>query len=192
MIRHARTRRARRGATIVESALVLALLLLFLFGIFEYCRYLLVTQLLSNAARDGVRYAATNIDKSANFVTTAESGLQSITSYVIQESKGANNWVSGFTVTVFPCDNAQIMQTPTPVIAPSSTIVNWKTYTSGGVEKQVSFTERLGLRITATDRPVLPVVWIPSGSGGNGLVVSFYGSGNTVPISITAVTNPEN
>ena len=74
LCRH-RRRRLRSGATLVETALVLSLLLLFLFGIFEYARYLLVHQLLANAARDGVRYASVNVDKSNAFVTTAEGGV---------------------------------------------------------------------------------------------------------------------
>lgn len=59
-----RSRRARlnerRGSTLVEAALVLPVLLLFLFGIFEYGRYLMTLQLVNNAARDACRYAVTN------------------------------------------------------------------------------------------------------------------------------------
>src|SRR5262245_20504797 len=50
-------RRTRRGMTLVESALVLSTALLFLFGIFEYCRYLFVRQVAENAVREGARYA---------------------------------------------------------------------------------------------------------------------------------------
>jgi Flp pilus assembly protein TadG len=48
---------ARRGATIVEAAVVISLFLLFLFSIFEYGRYVMMENLLVNAAREGCRYA---------------------------------------------------------------------------------------------------------------------------------------
>lgn len=169
--------RPRRGTTLVETAVVLSLLLLFLLGIFEYARYLMITQLLANAARDGVRYAATNVDKSNSFVTVAEGGRMSIRDRVIQECKGANTLVSGFGVAVYPCDNTALYQNP-PVIQPKASYTSWN---------QATFTERLAVEITATYTPVLPVVWLP----GAGLTVSFYGSGNTVPIKIVAASGSE-
>ena len=175
------TRRRRRGATIVEAALVLSLFLLFLFGLFEYSRYLLVHQMLANAARDGVRYASTNVDKSNAFLTTDEAGSTNITQYVRNECKGAQNWIQSFAVNVYPCDNTQLMNMTTPVITPKTGYTSWN---------QASFTERLALEITGTYRPILPIVWLPNG-GSNGLVVSFFGSGNTVPVRVVAVTNPE-
>jgi len=55
---HRRTPKARRqGVTIVETALVVAVFLLFLFGLFEYGRYIMLRQLLDNAAREGARLA---------------------------------------------------------------------------------------------------------------------------------------
>lgn len=50
-------RRRRRGATVVETALVITLCLLFVFGIFEYGRYLMVRNLMDNAVQEGARYA---------------------------------------------------------------------------------------------------------------------------------------
>jgi Flp pilus assembly protein TadG len=47
----------RRGATIVEMALVLPICLLFLMGLFDFCRLLMVRQVVDNAAREGARYA---------------------------------------------------------------------------------------------------------------------------------------
>lgn len=180
---NARRRRLRGGATLVETALVLSLLLLFLFGIFEYARYLLVTQMLSNAARDGARYAATNVDKSSTFVTVNEGGETCIRDYVIQECKGADKWVEGFTVTAFPCDSSDVSGSYAnpPVIKPKASYSSWN---------EASFTDRLAVRITCTYRPVLPVVWLPN-AGTNGFVVGFYGSGGTVPLTITAATGSE-
>jgi len=47
----------RRGAATVETALVLPICLLFLFGILEYGRYIMVLQVTTNAAREGAHYA---------------------------------------------------------------------------------------------------------------------------------------
>jgi len=179
-----RRRRLRSGATLVETALVLSLLVLFLFGIFEYSRYLLVSQMLANAARDGARYAATNMDKSSTFVTVDENGKDCIQDYVIQECKGADKWVDNFAVTAFPCDSSDTTgaYANPPVIKPKASYSSWN---------EASFTDRLAVKITATYRPVLPVVWIPQ-AGTSGFKVGFYGSNsNAVPLSFTAATTPE-
>src|SRR4051794_26912862 len=47
----------RRGATIVEVAFVLSIFLLFLYGIFEYGRFVMLRQVLENAAHEGARFA---------------------------------------------------------------------------------------------------------------------------------------
>src|SRR5262245_39782959 len=47
----------RRGAAVVEAALVLPVVCMFLFGILEYCRYVMTLQVLTNACREGARYA---------------------------------------------------------------------------------------------------------------------------------------
>jgi Flp pilus assembly protein TadG len=174
-----------RRITIVETALVLSLLLLFLFGIFEYSRFLLVNQLLANAARDGARYAATNVDKASNFDTVNDpSGLVSITAYTTQECKGADKWVDAFAVAVFPCDSSDTggAYADPPQIKPKGGSPPWN---------QASFTDRLAVRITCTYRPVLPVVWLPQ-AGTSGFVVGFYGSSSSaVPLTITAATGSE-
>jgi len=47
----------RRGASIVEAALLLPLVMLLLMGILEYSRYVMMRQVLTNAAREGAHYA---------------------------------------------------------------------------------------------------------------------------------------
>ncbi len=186
-ITHRRRRRLRSGATLVETALVLSILLLFLFGIFEYSRYLLVNQMLANAARDGARYASTNVDKSNTFLTTDEAGKTCIRDYVIQECKGADKWVEGFTVDAFPCDNSDVngSYANPPQLKPKT---GWPTTVAWN---EASFTDRLAVRITCTYRPVLPVVWLPQ-AGNGGFVVGFYGSNSSaVPLTITAATGSE-
>lgn len=52
----------RRGTTLVEAALVLSTCMLFCFGIYEYGRFLMLKNLLTNAAREGARLAVVNTD----------------------------------------------------------------------------------------------------------------------------------
>ena len=62
-----------RGATAVEFALVLPILLLLVLGIFEFGRAYQVQTTLSNAARDGVRVMALQDSAAAARATAAES-----------------------------------------------------------------------------------------------------------------------
>ena len=55
-------RAPQRGTAAVETALVLPLCLLFLFGIMEYGRFVMVQQVITNAAREGCRYAVTHVN----------------------------------------------------------------------------------------------------------------------------------
>ncbi|HEX7446794.1 MAG TPA: TadE/TadG family type IV pilus assembly protein [Pirellulales bacterium] len=96
MIRKNR-RAVRRGGAIVETALVLPIVLLFLFGIMEYGRYILALQIVTNAAREGCRYAVThtqpvtvggvttgNATSDVTNTVTAFLGGQQLTSQAIQ------------------------------------------------------------------------------------------------------------
>ena len=47
----------RRGATAVETAAVISIALLFIFGIIEYARLIYFFHVADNAAREGARYA---------------------------------------------------------------------------------------------------------------------------------------
>lgn len=53
-----RIKQGRRGATAVETAVVISIALLFVFGIVEYARYLFFLQVADNAVREAARYAA--------------------------------------------------------------------------------------------------------------------------------------
>ena len=60
--RLSRRQRRRIGSTIVQAAIVLPVMLLFLFGILEYSRYVMLLQVMTNAAREGCRYAVMHTD----------------------------------------------------------------------------------------------------------------------------------
>jgi Flp pilus assembly protein TadG len=61
--------RARPGAAAVETALVLPLFFLIVFGVIEFGRAFMVAQLLTNAAREGARAAITAGSTNAAVVT---------------------------------------------------------------------------------------------------------------------------
>ena len=86
-IRHDPT---RRGAVIVEMALVLPIFLALVLGIIEFGRGLMVGQLVTNAAREGARKAI--LDGSTNSDITA-----TIQSYL---ATSANVSTSDITVTI--------------------------------------------------------------------------------------------
>jgi len=58
--RNDRSGRLRQGAAVVEMALVLPIFMMVLLGIVEYGRALMVSQLVSNASREGARRAILN------------------------------------------------------------------------------------------------------------------------------------
>lgn len=105
-------RNRRRGATAVETALVVLPLLMFLFGIFEYGRLLMDWNLLNNAAREGCRYAlANNTNPSVN---------ANVNGIVLNYMAGRNASFSNFTVTVSGTHNGVV--TPVNNLAPGDMI----------------------------------------------------------------------
>lgn len=165
------TRPRRRGATIVEAALTLGVFLMLLFGLFEYCRFIMVLHTTSNAARDGARYASVNVNKPGNFDSvdyTDPSGrvFPSIARYTTARMGSTEKNVNGFTVTVFACDMTALNQSP-PVVQPKSGGAPWN---------QASFGEKIAVRITGTYKPITPVLLMMP---------------ETVDIKATAVVNSE-
>jgi len=78
----------RAGATLVETAIVIGVCLLFMFGIFEYGRYVMIRQIMENAAREGARQAVVNQTSTttANIQATVQQYMagQNLTSLSIQ------------------------------------------------------------------------------------------------------------
>lgn len=83
-------RQGRRGAALVEAAIVMNVFLLFIFGIMEFGHFVMVKQLMDNAARDGARMAATG----STTVSTAQ-----IQNYVLGEL--VNQAPSGVAIQIF-------------------------------------------------------------------------------------------
>ena len=57
MFRSVARRQPRRGAAVVEMAVITPVLLMFIFGMIEFGRFIMVGQLAVNATREGDRYA---------------------------------------------------------------------------------------------------------------------------------------
>ncbi|MBA4067032.1 MAG: hypothetical protein C0501_25640 [Isosphaera sp.] len=177
---------ARRGMTIVESALVLSVFLLLLFGMFEYCRFLLVLHVTNNAAREGARYASVNTDKPADFPSVdftdgAGKTFRSIRAYTRDRMGGTQGNIDGFRVAVYAVDPVGLTLDP-PVVRPKSlsttaypdpfdpadpNAVPWNS---------APFPDRLAVTIDGSYRPILP---------------TFLLMPSNIPINVTAMIGGE-
>ena len=82
----------RPGAVLVETSVIIGLVAMLVFGVFEYSRLLMDWNLLNNASREGCRFALAN-----NTDSTINTDVQTIvTNYMAGETKNFNN----FSVTV--------------------------------------------------------------------------------------------
>jgi Flp pilus assembly protein TadG len=66
-------RKNRRGAAVVEFAIVAPVFFLLVFGMIEYGRMVMVQQVLTNASREGARYA---VIQSTNDTTAVETKVK--------------------------------------------------------------------------------------------------------------------
>lgn len=82
-------RRNRAGAAVVEFAFVAPVFFLFVFGMIEFGRMVMVQQILTNASREGARVGVLD-NASTSSVTTA------VTNYL------TNSTINGATVTISP------------------------------------------------------------------------------------------
>ncbi|MCI0455362.1 MAG: pilus assembly protein [Gemmataceae bacterium] len=86
----------RHGAALVETAAVLIVFLLLLFGVLEYCRFLFMRELIANAAREGARFAV---------VRTVGPTIESDTrAHVLKFMNGFEGKVKNFTIQVYHGD----------------------------------------------------------------------------------------
>lgn len=147
----------RRGATIVESALVLSIFLMLLFGIFEYCRYLMVLHITNNAARDGARYAAVNVNCPSDEVTAKRTAIEN---YTKDRMKAVEKQFTDLKVAVYPCDSAGLALS-TPVIRSKSTSGSAPYPNPFGATpyspwNNAVFTERVAVTVQGKYKPILP------------------------------------
>jgi Flp pilus assembly protein TadG len=118
--------RGRRGASIVEFALVCGFCLMLLLGVIDFGRILYVNHLLTNAAREGARYAVVH----TNDLTTAD-----IQNYVRTKLVNQDLQLNA-TISVYK--------------------VNPSTGTSVGEWTDAGFGEAIAVKIEGTLHPIFP------------------------------------
>ena len=154
------TRQARRGATLVEFALLISLFLMFIFGILEYSRYLFVLHVTTNAARDGARFAAVRVNQSDLVNPTRADipeypgrptfDIPEFTTAVTDSMAGTQNMIDNFRVRVFPCDPVGMYGDPI-VIQPKS-----QAGIANPTWNNAVFSERIAIRIDGQYRVIVP------------------------------------
>jgi Flp pilus assembly protein TadG len=154
----------------VEMALVVSVCLMFLFGIFEYGRYLMTLQTLTNAAREGARWASVNTDDpNANPTLDVQQYTLSKMAGLDQQLQGSGggSWVYTNEIQVFKADP----NTGNPLDA-NNNVVIWTSasYTNAGFEQAIA------VKITGQFIPNLP---------------SFLLMGNAIPIQAQAIMYSE-
>jgi hypothetical protein len=184
-----RYRSRRRGMAVVETALVLTVFCMLMFGIFEYSRFLYVLHITHNAARDGARYASVNMDKPGTFDATDYTDASgtvypSIQKYTKARLGGADAQLSGFQVAAYPVDAVGLGLSP-PVIRPKTTsaaspAVYPDPFNPADPNRtawnQTSFPSSVAVTVQGTYRPLLPsLLFIPA----------------SVPVTVTAVAGSE-
>jgi Flp pilus assembly protein TadG len=130
MIYSSKQAKSRSGVTVVETAVVLSAALFFMFGIFEWGRFVMVRQVMENSAREGARYAV---------VHTGDSPAPDVAAYVRAKMAGVDGQMTGVSILVYKYNTA----TPT-----DKTLV-WT---------NAAFGEGIAVEITGTYNPVLPTM----------------------------------
>ena len=149
-----------------------------LFGVFEYCRFLMVLHVTNNAARDSCRYATVNVSCDPNDVTVMK---QTIRNYAKARMGSTEKNIAGFDVAVYPCTAAGFALSPPQAIPKSlSSTTPADPFNPADVNNppwnQASFTERIAVTIRGNYEPVTPLLlFLPS----------------SIPINITAVMGSE-
>jgi Flp pilus assembly protein TadG len=113
--------------------MVLPIFLIFLFGIFEYGRYVMMRQILTNAAREGARYAQIHTQPVTVDGVTKGNATSDVTNVINQALAG--HGLSGQSVSIYSC-NAQGS--------------NPGTWTNAQIGQSVA------VEITGNYRPILP------------------------------------
>jgi Flp pilus assembly protein TadG len=175
--------------TLVESSLVLSVFLMILFGMFEYCRFIMVLQVSNNAARGGARYAVVNTNMPSTFNTTdyTDAGgntYLSIANYTTSLMGGVQQNISGYQVAAFAVDPAGMALSP-PVVRPktsstASPLVYPDPFNPNDPNavpwNSAAFTQQIAVVINGNYIPILP---------------SFLFMPSSIPINATALMGSE-
>lgn len=130
MLYGSRNPRRRDATTLVETAIVIGVCLLFLFGILEYGRFLMLQHLITNAAREGARQAIASTNTATPTTTT---DIQNTVT-----TKLAGQYLQNVTISVYKAD-------------PSSGA-------SQGLWTDAAFGDGIAVQVTGDYQPMLPTV----------------------------------
>lgn len=149
--------------TIVETALVMAIALLFIFGILEYGRYLMVLHTTNNAAREGARYAVVH--------TGDGTTLSQVVAVVNTKMASVNAQMQNYNVNVFTADPSGIYNSSGTAIYPPNIVA-----LSGSSWNSAAYGCPIVVQVTGTYNPILP---------------SFLFLNSNLSIKATAMMNSE-
>lgn len=127
MTLRAAARPARSGAVLVEMAFVVVIFLMLLFGVLEYCRFLFVRQVVTNAAREGARYAVVHTNES----TVASATMARVKTMM----SGMDTNLKNYSCKVYKADS---------------------TGTNSGLPQDAQFGQYIAVEVTCDFEPVLP------------------------------------
>jgi Flp pilus assembly protein TadG len=137
--------RSRSGAAAVEMAMVLPMVILFVFGIYEYGRFVFTYTTATNAVRDGCRYAIVNTQTLAT-----STDVQTV---VNNKMAGLLNTINSYNVTVFYADPSPSGLAASPPVLQDNPLApapnGWKT---------TPFPDKIAVQMTGVYRPVVAQV----------------------------------
>lgn len=159
MIRQHLKQQRRGGATTVEFAVVSIVVFMFLFGIFEYGRFLFVYHVTNNAARDAARFAVVRTgggtvapDGTPEPATITTANVQSVATTGMFNGQrygtgmiGMENSLVGYQVQVYAVPNSDLYSVPAnldPDGKPAWT--------------EAAFHQKIAVRISGTYQPIVP------------------------------------
>lgn len=149
MVHHS-SRPKRHGHYVVEFVLVATIFFMFLFGILEYARLLMMMEMLQNACREGARFAVvhTNDKVTADVQNQVDTTLANLGA----ELQSYNKTTSIQVYTADPVTGGPVDQNGNPVSWTSAPFTNAK------------FGQPIAVQITGTYKPILPVFLIMGAS----------------------------
>jgi Flp pilus assembly protein TadG len=155
--------------TIVEMTFVIIVALMFLFGIMEYGRYLMVLHIADNAAREGARFAV---------VHTGDGTQQSdVIAVVTSRMSGVDSNIQGYTVNVFAVKESGVYNSSGPIYPPTVASISQPPSTTDATTwNSALYGNGIAVQITGTYQPILP---------------SFLLLNASLPVNVTSMMNSE-
>jgi len=133
----------RSGLALVESAFVMAMCLLLLFGIFEYGRFVMTKQVLDNAAREGARWAVVNTQSG----TTAQA-QNVVNGYLAGQGAQLQSFSKTTSIQVYRSDSSG-----SPIDASNNVVSDWTLAPFTNAQ----FGDSITVKISGNYKPVIPV-----------------------------------